>query len=78
MPEERIKVVAYAGSRGEETPRSFVLRNDRIEVIQIVDMWIEEGPEGRSRKRFFKLRGSDGHAHRIYYDETAMEWFVAM
>ena len=76
MPEEQIKVSAYAGSRGRERPMSFVLRDDRIEVIQILDMWIEEGLEERSRKRFFKVRGSDGYVHKLFYNETTGAWFA--
>jgi len=38
-------------------------------------MWIEEGIEDRVRKRFFKVKGSDGKTHKIYYDEKEMEWF---
>jgi hypothetical protein len=78
MAEERIKVTAYAGSRRQQKPRSFVLRNDTIEVIQILDMWIEEGLEERSRKRFFKVRGSDGYVHKLFYNETAEAWFVVV
>ncbi len=78
MPEERIDVIAYSGSRGEELPRSFVLRNDRIEVVRILDMWIEEGLEGKSRKRFFRVKGSDGYVHKIYYAEASLEWFIVM
>jgi hypothetical protein len=78
MAEEKIKVTAYAGSRGSEKPMSFVLRNDRIEVIQIQERWIEERLESRSRRRFFKVRGSDGYTHKIFYDETIKEWFVVV
>ncbi len=78
MPEEKIIVTAYCGSRSEELPRSFVLRSERIEVAQILDMWIGEGSEAGSRKRFFKVRGSDGFVHKIFYDETALEWFIVL
>lgn len=78
MSEDKIEVKAYSGARGEEMPRSFVLRNDRIEVIQILDMWIEGGFERHVRKRFFKVKGSDNYVYRIYYDETALEWYVAL
>ncbi len=77
MP-ERIEVSAYSGSRGEETPRSFVFRNYRIEVIRILDMWIEEGLERGSRKRFFKLKGSDGYVYKIYFGEATGEWFIQL
>jgi hypothetical protein len=78
MPEEKIEVAAYSGTRGEELPRSFILDDHRIEVVQIIDMWIEEKLEERSRKRFFKVKGSDGYTHKIYYDEATMEWFVTL
>jgi hypothetical protein len=75
--EERIEVVAYSGYRGEETPTAIVLRGERIEVIEILKQWIEEKSEDRSRRRFFKIKGSDGAFHRIYYDEKLTEWFLA-
>ncbi len=74
MSNERVKVIAYSGYRGEETPRAIIFHGKRIEVIQILDMWIEEGLEERTIKRFFKVRGSDGFDYKIYYDEKIMEW----
>ncbi len=59
-------------------PRSFVFRNERIEVTQILDMWIEAGLEARSRRRFFKLKGSDGYIYKVYYDEAGLEWFIQL
>lgn len=76
MPDERIKVIAYSGYRPEEIPRSFILHNEKIEIIEILDMWIEEGLHDRSRKRFFKVRGSDGFIYKIYLDEKTEEWFI--
>jgi hypothetical protein len=74
MFEEKIEVIAYSGYRGEETPRTILFRDERIEVIEILKQWIEERSEDRSRKRFFKIKGSDGDTHKIYYDEKIMEW----
>ena len=73
--EERIEVIAYSGYRGEETPRIILLHGERIEVIEILSQWVEEGSKNRTRKRFYRVRGNDGLIHRIYYDEKAMEWF---
>lgn len=42
MPDQKIKVIAYAGYRTEETPGAFILQNEKIVVIEILDMWIEE------------------------------------
>jgi len=75
MSEEKIEVIAYSGYRGEETPRIIFLRGERIEVVEILKQWIEEGSEYRTRKRFYEIKGNDGVFRRIYYDEKTMEWF---
>lgn len=75
MSEEKIEVIAYSGYRSEEIPIAMILRDVRIEVAEILSMWIEEGVEDRARKRFFEIKGNDGKTYRIYYDEKAMEWF---
>jgi hypothetical protein len=55
-----------------------ILHNERIEVVEILSGWMEEGLEDRERKRFFRVKGSDGKIHKIYYDERAMEWFYGI
>jgi len=72
---ERIRVLAYSGYRGEEIPRTILFRGARIEVIEILNQWIEERSDDRTRKRFYQIKGNDGVLHRIYYDERVMEWF---
>ncbi len=76
MTTERIKVVAYSGYQGEETPRSFVLQDKEIKISKILSVWIEESLEDKVRKRFFKVKGIDGYGYKIYYDEEAKEWFL--
>jgi hypothetical protein len=75
MSEERIQVISYSGYRGEQTPRAMIFQNKKVEVLEILSQWAEEGVEDRTRRRFFKVKGSDGEAHTIYYDEKVMEWF---
>jgi hypothetical protein len=75
MPDIRIDVMTYSGYRGEETPWSILIHHERIEVVAILKRWIEEGIENKVRKRFFKVKGSDGKKHKIYYDEKEMGWF---
>jgi hypothetical protein len=77
MHTEQIDVIAYSGRRGDERPSTFILRGLRIDVAEILDHWVEEGIKDRVRKRYFKVKGSDGNTHRIYYDETVLEWFYA-
>ena len=76
MPDKRIKVTAYSGSRAEEIPRSFILSGEKIEIVAILDMWVEEGPAERRRKRVYQVKGSDGYTHRVYYDEREKAWFL--
>jgi hypothetical protein len=73
--DEKIEVIAYSGYRGEETPRAILLRGEKIEVIEILEQWIEERLDDRTTKRFYQIKGNDGVVRRIYYDEKAMEWF---
>ena len=75
MSEERIQVLSYSGYRGEQSPRVMIFQNKKIEVLEILSQWAEEGVEDRTRRRFFKVKGSDGDVHTIYYDEKVMEWF---
>ena len=75
MIEDKVEVIAYSGYRGEEISRTIILHNQRIEVVEILESWVEEGVKDRVRKRLFKVKGNDGSLHEIYYDEKEMEWF---
>ena len=77
MNAEQIDVISYSGNKGDERPVTFVLRGVRIDVVEIADRWIEEGSEDRVRKRFFRVKGSDGKIHRIYFDENVLVWYYA-
>lgn len=63
-----IHVECYAGHRGEETPRAFVLGDRRIEVAELLDQWL--APD----HRYFKLRGDDGATYVIRHDVAAATW----
>ncbi len=75
MSEEKIRVIAYSGYRGEETPKTILRRHEKIEVIEIISQWKEEGVEERETKRFFIFKGNDGLVHKIFYDEKTAEWY---
>lgn len=75
--DSEIEVIAYSGYKAEESPRFFFLQREKIEVLRILRMWVEEGIEDRKRKRFFKLRASDGYTHILYYDEGLKKWFLS-
>jgi len=75
MDEKEIRVIAHAGYRSEESPRAFFLKGTRVDVVKLLDQWIEQTPPARNNKRYFKVKGSDFRAHTLYYDEELMAWF---
>jgi hypothetical protein len=75
MSDNRIEVISYSGYREEETPRFIFLHEEKIEVNAILDRWVEESLKDRLIKRFFRVKGSDGKTHTIYYDEKDGQWF---
>jgi hypothetical protein len=75
MSYENIKVIAYSGYQGEESPRAFFIHDEIITVVEILDMWIEEGLSDRMRKRFFIVKTNNDQQYKIYIDEKTLEWF---
>jgi hypothetical protein len=66
-----IKVSAYAGYKGEETPRKVEIQGKLCDVVEVKKAWLEPG------KRFFDLTLSGYNDDmRIYYDEKAEDWFL--
>jgi hypothetical protein len=65
-------VECYAGHRGEQTPRTLILRDCRIAFAEVVDAWL--APD----YRYFKLRGDDGHRYLVRHDERSSAWELTM
>ncbi|MDH4066640.1 MAG: hypothetical protein OEW19_19745 [Acidobacteriota bacterium] len=63
-----IRVECYAGHRGEEEPRAFVLGERRFAVAEIQDRW--QGPD----YRYFKVVADDGDTYVLRHDEHSGEW----
>jgi hypothetical protein len=76
MADKKVDVSCYSGHRGEESPRSFLLGDKNIEVASITKEWIEEGKSDRVRRRFFRVRGSDGFTYTLCHDEALSAWFL--
>jgi hypothetical protein len=75
MSEERflsVGVECYAGHRGEQTPRTLMLGDRRIIVLEVLDAWL--APD----HRYFKLRGDDGDIYLIRHDERSSTWELTM
>jgi hypothetical protein len=75
MSDSPVDVGSYAGYQGEESPRVFFVHGEKITVMGILRMWIEEDEQNRRLRRFFTLQGSDGFIHTLYYDIEAAGWF---
>jgi hypothetical protein len=75
MHEQRfltVGVECYAGHRGEQTPRTLILGDRRIDVAEVVDAWL--APD----HRYFKLRGADGDTYLVRHDERSGTWELTM
>jgi hypothetical protein len=66
-----IRVESYAGYRGEQEPRAFWLGERRLDVLEIVDRWMEP------QRRWYKVHAGDGHTYILRHDEQAGEWDLA-
>jgi hypothetical protein len=77
MPYEPIVIIAYAGYRGEESPRAFILNGKRIEVRKILAQWVEEDVVSKRTFRCFKVEGDNLGQHLLRYDETTGEWLYS-
>ncbi len=77
MPNEPIDVITYAGRKGDERPETFMLRGLRIDVREILERRIEEGCRDRIRRRYYRIRGSDGIRYELFQEESTGAWFLA-
>jgi hypothetical protein len=67
-----VLVECYAGHRGEQTPRTLILGDSRIDVAEVVDAWL--APD----HRYFKLKGADGGMYLVRHDERSDTWELTM
>ena len=67
-----IGVECYAGHKGEETPRCFMLDGRTVTVAEIVDVWL--APD----HRYFKVTGDDGATYILRHDMETSEWALVL
>ena len=67
-----IKVECYAGYRGEQSPRRFVLGKRTVEVSEELDRWL--APD----YRYFKVLGDDGGVYILRHDSAAGCWELTL
>jgi hypothetical protein len=71
-----IRVLAYAGSRAEERPRGIWRGDEAVAVTDVLWGWIEAGPEGSGRRRWFRVRLATAEELTLYHDEALDAWFT--
>lgn len=64
----RIQVECYAGYRGEETPRRIHVGGSCLEVVDVLDRWLD--PD----HRYFKLQTLDGAIWIVRHDVRRSVW----
>lgn len=72
MNSPHVTVEAYAGYKGEETPRAFTLEGVRLLVSEIVARWYTE------THSYFRVCASDQHRYVLRYDLENMSWELVM
>jgi len=74
---DRPKVDCYSGFRGEESPRAVRRGAGRELITEILEQWIEAGPEpGGPALRCFQVRLESGRVMELALDEATGEWTV--
>jgi len=70
-----VQVEAYAGYRGEETPRRFVHGGIALEIDAIIDRWYQGGLDPAAPVLdYFKVKTSDGAVHILRYERGQGRW----
>jgi hypothetical protein len=64
-------VECYAGARGDETPRRLRLGGHTLEVVDVLERWLEPA------HRCFKVRCVTGATFTIRQDRETREWELA-
>lgn len=72
MDKSHVKVDAFAGAKGEATPRSFTHEGRRLVVTEIVTRWYTE------THCFFRLQADDGYRYVLRHDLDKLIWELVM
>jgi hypothetical protein len=72
MDRSHIMVDAFAGAKGEKTPRAFTHEGSRRTVSEIVTRWYTE------THCYFRLQADDGHRFVLRYDLDNLIWELVM
>ena len=72
MNDPSLSVDAYAGYKGEETPRSFTLEGVTLRVVTVIDRWYSE------THCYFRVLASDERRYVLRYGLDEPQWEMVM
>ncbi len=74
-----VRVEAYAGRRGEESPRRFFHGGAAFEIETILDRWYQGGPDPAAPVLdYFKVKTADGAVHLLRYERGQGRWRLGL
>jgi len=66
----KIEVVAYSGYKANERPLYFVVKEQKLGVVDVVDRWYGEEHD------YFKVLADDGKIYLIRWQRLRDVWFL--
>ena len=74
---EPVQVECYSGYKANERPIAFTFRDQRQEILEILDRWYEGGIELNSAVvNYFKVKADDGIVFLLRYAADSDTWGV--
>ncbi len=68
----RIQVECESGHAGETPPRRFYLGHHPVEVVDVIDRWLD------SEQHYYKVEGNDGSIYILKHDTVEWVWNLTM
>ena len=63
-----LKVECYTDSQFQENPVTFIMKESRYKVEEIIDRWYGEGSS------YFKVKADDDNIYLLKYDKRSSQW----
>ncbi len=76
---ELIEVECYAGYKANETPRAFIHRGKRYNILEVVDRWYEGGTGSKAPQLdYYKVKADDEKQYIIRYNHLFDNWILML
>jgi hypothetical protein len=76
---EPIQVECYAGYKADESPRAFVYKNRRYNIVLILDRWYAAGVRSKMPQLdYYKVKADDSREYIIRYNHLFDKWALVV